>query len=75
MLLKSTNCTFLTEQQLNSLKKLNILTIEQFISHADLEVLSRNSKIPVDKLKLTYKYLVGQYNSMPKVYTICSIIL
>jgi hypothetical protein len=68
MLLKSTNCTFLTEQQLISLRRLNILTVEQFVSHADLEILSRNSKIPIDKLKLTYKFLVGQYNSMPQVY-------
>jgi hypothetical protein len=70
MLLKSTNCTFLTEQQLISLRRLNILTVEQFVSHADLEILSRNSKIPIDKLKLTYKFLVGQYNSMPQVYAI-----
>ena len=73
MLLKSTNCTFLTEQQLVSLRKLNILTVEQFISHADLEILSRNSKIPLDKLKLTYKYLVGQYNSIPQVFDIMSL--
>jgi RecA/RadA recombinase len=66
MLLKSSNCSFLTESQLSSLKKLNILTIEQFISHADLESLSRNSKIPLDKLKLTYKFLVGQYASLPQ---------
>ena len=66
MLLKTDNCTFLTESQLNSLKKLNIFSIEQLVAYADLETLSRNSKIPLDKLKLTYKYLVGQYASLPQ---------
>ena len=66
MLLKSTNCTFLNELHINSLRKLNILTVEQLISHADLEALSRNSKIPLEKLKLEYKFFVGQHAALPQ---------
>lgn len=64
MQLKASNCNFLNETQIITLNKLNIFTIEQFVSHADLDSLSRNSKIPLEQLKLTYKYLVGQYAAL-----------
>jgi hypothetical protein len=66
MQLKSSNCPFLNEDQLNALNRLMIFTVEQFISHRDLHALSQLSKISVKQIHLAYKYFVASFSALPR---------
>lgn len=67
MKLKSLNCDFLTESDVQKLSRANIQTTEQLITYADLDALSRLSTIPVKNLKLVKKYIIGQYAPFPQI--------
>jgi archaellum biogenesis ATPase FlaH len=66
MKLKSLGCNFLTELDLLMLQQNNVQTAEQLLTYADLDSLSKLSTIPIAKLKLFKKFILGQYSPFPE---------
>ena len=66
MKLKSLNCNFLTDTDIVKLNIANIHTSEQLSTYADLESLSRLASVDLQKLKLTKKFIVGQFSPFPE---------
>ena len=69
MKLKSLNCDFLTELDIQKLSRANIQTSEQLITYGDIDSLSRLVAIPVKNLKLVKKFIIGQHAPFPQVGT------
>jgi RecA/RadA recombinase len=67
MKLKNLNCHFLNECDLLQLNLANIHSVEQFVSHADLEQLSNWTKVSLSKLKMLKKYIIGHYAPFPQL--------
>jgi RecA/RadA recombinase len=66
MKLKSLNCTFLTDSDILKLNLANVQSTEQLLAYADLESLSRQTKIPLNNLKLVKKFIIGQFSPFPE---------
>lgn len=66
MLLKSLNCNFVSEADILRLNFANVQTIDQIITHSDLNSLSQLTKIPSKNLQLLRKFIIGQYAPFPK---------
>ena len=65
MNLKSLNCPDLTKRDIILLNQANVLTAEQLVSHADLEVLSKQCAVSFQVLKNVKKFIIGTYAPIP----------
>ena len=66
MKLKCLNCDFLSHDDIKKLNDYNIQTTEQFVSYADLEILSKRTNVQLKTLKLAKKFIMGQYSPFPE---------
>lgn len=66
MKIKSLNCPALLEADISNLNRVNIHTTEQIVTYADLDKLSRLTKVPITKLKILKKFINGHYSPYPQ---------
>lgn len=66
MKLKSLPCSsLLSDSDIVKLNNVNVQTVEQLATYADLSALSRLTQIPEATLRQTRKYILGQYAPFP----------
>ena len=60
------NCNFLSQDDIKKLYYNNIQTVEQFLAHADLEIMSKQTNVQLKTLKQAKKFIMGQYSPFPE---------
>lgn len=66
MKIKSLSCKGVEDSDIANLNRVNIHTTEQILTYADLEALSRISTVPLKKLKLLRKFIIGEFAPIPE---------